>query len=169
MFAGAALLPVGGAHGSAGFGGEDDLVALALQPAPDDLLAASDLGSHGVDVGGIEEGDAGLSGGIHDPVGNSFVGLTTERRGAEAQSRDGEAGGPECRVLQVALLGWRFTAALSSNRGGRAPVPRRAGAQSQLWCCPELLYCGKQLHAAPGVEYDGKEYGALPVLVHIRH
>jgi hypothetical protein len=26
-----------------------------------------------------------------------------------------------------------------------------------------LLYCGIQLDHAPGVEYDGKEYGALPV------
>src|ERR1700721_1732630 len=105
MFAGAALLPAGGAHGSAGFGGEDDPVALALQPAPDDLLAASHLGSHGVDVGGIEEGDAGLGSGVHDLVGNRFIGLTTERRGAKAKPRDGKAGGPECRVLHVALLG----------------------------------------------------------------
>jgi hypothetical protein len=63
-----------------------------------------------VDVGGIEEGNAGLDGGVHDLMGNRFVGLMTERRGAEAQSRDGKAGGPECRVLHVALLVWRFTA-----------------------------------------------------------
>ena len=100
MFTGAALLPAGGAHGSPGLGGEDDLVALTLQPAPDDLLGAPDLASHGVDVAGVEEGNARLRGSVHDLVGNRFVGLMTERRGAEAQSRNREAGGPESRVLQ---------------------------------------------------------------------
>src|ERR1700752_419827 len=104
MFARATPLPAGGAHGASGFSGEDDLVALTQQPAPDDLLGASTRTSHGVDVGGIEEGGACLDGGVHDLVGNRFVGLMTECRGAEAQSRNGQAGSPESRVLHSALL-----------------------------------------------------------------
>src|SRR6476620_3305880 len=150
MFAGAAPLPAGGAHGSAGLSGEDDLVALTLQPAPDDLLGASTLTSHGVDVGGIEEGDACIDGGVHDLLGNRFVGLMTERRGAEAQSRNGETGGPESRVLHPIPPRTAFhRAASASNRGGRAHVPGRAGTQLLLRFRPELRYCGiRARHAA---------------------
>ena len=132
-FAGAALLPAGRAHRSSGSGGEDDLVALARQPAPDDLLGASHLGSHGVDVGGVEEGNAGLDGGVHDLVGNRLVGLMTECRGAEAQSRNGETGGPESRVLHpIPPRTACHRAASANNRGGRAHVPVRMGTQLLL-------------------------------------
>ena len=63
-----------------------------------------------IHVGGVEERDAGVRGGIHDRERGLLVALISERHRAEAQPRHLEAGAAETNVLhattiQKALLG----------------------------------------------------------------
>jgi len=58
-----AALPVGVvAHGAVELGGEDDVVAASLDGFSDDLFGFAS----GVDVGGVDEVDAGVEGGVDD-------------------------------------------------------------------------------------------------------
>jgi hypothetical protein len=88
------------AHATAALGGEEDAVALPprLEPAPDDLLGASDaLGPpcERVDVRRVEEVDAPLEGAIEDREGRGLVALMAEGHGTEA-----ERGHPQARASE---------------------------------------------------------------------
>jgi len=73
----------------------------AGEPAAHDGLGAALVA---VDVGGVEEVDAVVVGGVHDRVGVGFVGLLTEVHGAEAEPRDLQTGTTEVGVLHVSTL-----------------------------------------------------------------
>ena len=86
-----AALPVGVlAHGAVELGGQDDVVAAALEGLADDLLGLA----LGVDVGGVDEVDAGVQRGVDDADGVVVVGVApgAEHHRAEAHLADRDAG-----------------------------------------------------------------------------
>ena len=66
----------------------------------------NDLGrcAERIDVGGVEERDARLGGGIHDRERRLVVALVSERHRAEAQPRHLEAGAAEANVFHGATI-----------------------------------------------------------------
>jgi hypothetical protein len=79
-------------HGSEALGGDDEVAAPPLQPAPEDLLGPPHrvvtAGVRGlrVDVGRVEERDAGVRRAIEDGPGGPFVALKAERHGPQAEA-----------------------------------------------------------------------------------
>ena len=70
----------------------------APKPAPDDLLGAScdaTIGSHRVDVRGVNEIHSGTGGFVKDLIGHGFVGLRSECPSANAEAGDHQAGAAE--------------------------------------------------------------------------
>ncbi len=96
---GVALLAHRHVHGAVELGGEDDLVAAALEGLADDLLGLAP----GVDVGGVDDVDPGVERGVDDAGALGVVGLApgAEHHGAEAQRADLHAGGAEGAVVGV--------------------------------------------------------------------
>src|SRR3954451_478831 len=96
------------AHPAVELGGEDDVVATALERLADDRLGLA----VGVDVGGVDEVDAGVEGAADDPdaVGVVGVAVAAEHHGAEGQRADLEAGPAEGSVLAhagvLSEVGW---------------------------------------------------------------
>ena len=89
-------------HRADALGGDDELVALALQPVADDLLGAARrvvAAAQRIDVGGVEEVDAAGRRGIEDGVALRHVALQAERHRAEAQPGDAQAGAAEFGVV----------------------------------------------------------------------
>ncbi len=76
------------AGGQAGLGGDQHLVAAALDRPAEDLLG----GAVGVDVGGVEEGDAGVDGDVEQAAG---LGLVGGAPGAEQRAPAAEGAGAE--------------------------------------------------------------------------
>jgi hypothetical protein len=108
VLAGHALLPRLVAHGAHALGGHDDLVTFSLKPAADDLLGAADgveVAAEGIDVGRVDEVDAGVVGGVEDGHRRRLVTLQAERHRAEAQLRDAKASPPERHVVHGGDLG----------------------------------------------------------------
>lgn len=58
-------------EGPADLGGQHDVVAAAIERLADDLLGLAG----GVDVGGVDEVDAGVEGGVDDADGVVVVGV----------------------------------------------------------------------------------------------
>ena len=85
------------AHRHEELGGQDDVVAAALQGLADDLLGHA----AGVDVGGVDEVDPGVEGAVDDPdgVGAVVVAPRPEHHRAQAQRADRYAGPAEHSVL----------------------------------------------------------------------
>jgi len=114
--AGGQVLVVGAAaHRLVDLGRQDDLVAVAValgQPAADDLLGGAVALLHvgalrpAVDVGGVDEVDAGVQGGVEDLVRGGLVGDVAEVHGPEREPADPEPGAPEVRVLHGGSLRW---------------------------------------------------------------
>ena len=73
-------------HGAVHLGREDDLVAttVPLERLARDLLALAE----GVDVGGVEEVDAGVEGAVDNRVRLFGLGTPAEHHAAEAEARD---------------------------------------------------------------------------------
>jgi hypothetical protein len=91
-----------------------DLVHAALpalgKPAAEDLLSPATVLGAAIHIGRVKEVDPRFLGGVHDGVGCSFLGLRTEVHGAQAQTRDGQAGTAKMGVLHVRspfhYIGW---------------------------------------------------------------
>ena len=102
-----ALVPLVRTAAPEALGGEDDVVAataVALHPLADQFLGATDQldrATERVDVGGVEERDAGFEGGVHDRERRLVVALEPERHRAEAQRRDPKSGAPERHVSHL--------------------------------------------------------------------
>ena len=89
-------------HLADAFGGDDELVALALQPVADDLLGAARgvvAAAQRIDVGGVEEVDPAGRRGIHDGVALGHVALQAERHRPEAQLGNAQAGAAQFGVV----------------------------------------------------------------------
>ena len=106
-------------------GGDERLVALALERLAQDLLRAA----VGVDVGGVEQVDAGLEADVHQPRGLGDVGCApgleklvaaAERAGAKAENGNLEAGASQKTVFH-----------------GRLDAAR--GRRMQVACLPDSL------------------------------
>ncbi len=85
------------AHFPATFSRQHDPLAGAarLDPAPNNFLGgpgAARRAAKRVDIGGIEERDAGLVGHVHNAKRGRLVGLVAERHRAQADLADFEAG-----------------------------------------------------------------------------
>jgi hypothetical protein len=78
------------AHGVEGLRGEDDVVAAILERLADDSLGLAGA----VDVGCVDEGDAGLQRGVDDADRVVGVGVAPgpEHHGSEAELADRDAG-----------------------------------------------------------------------------
>ena len=102
-------------------GGQHDLLppAAALgEPAADDLLGLAAA----VDVGGVEEVDAGLERRVHDLVAVGLVGLRPEVHRAEAQRADPQAGAAEVAIVH----GRNLPTMAGSGTGVHGPAPPRS-------------------------------------------
>ena len=107
--AGGADVVAAGAGAAEDLGGDDDFVAgdvEVFEGLAEGLFALA----LGVDVGGVEEVDAGVDGGLDELVGSGLVdgadgseeaGAAVEGHGAETERRDEEAGVAECLVLHA--------------------------------------------------------------------
>ena len=85
-------------------GRDDEAVALALQPAADDLLGAArgvEVAAQRIGVGGVEEVDAALGGVVQDRDRCRLVALQAERHRAEAEPRDLQAGTAKTRMFHI--------------------------------------------------------------------
>ncbi len=70
-------------------GRDDEVVAPALQPAADDFLGATGdvhAAAERIDVGGIDEGDAGVGRLVEDAARRVLFGLQAEGHRAETQT-----------------------------------------------------------------------------------
>src|SRR5205807_990770 len=97
-----AHVPGLGAGAPVALGGEHELVALALEPASEDVLGrAGKVGAAAkrIDVGGVDEGDAALGGPIQDRTRGRFVDLEAESHRPEAQPRNFQTRAAEPCVL----------------------------------------------------------------------
>jgi len=117
-----ALVPGLRPHPADALGGDDEVVAAALQPAAQDLLGAAggaDVPAEGIDVGRVQEVDAGLGGGVEDGPAVRLVALQAEGHGAQAELRDLQAGAAEPRVLHGVspAVGGGFTATIGKGSG----------------------------------------------------
>ena len=79
-------------------------LAAFSEPTADDFLCPAAVPGAAVDVGGIEEVNAVLTGGIHDSVGSGLLGLWTEVHCPQAQPGDLEAGPAQMGVLHGNVL-----------------------------------------------------------------
>ena len=73
-------------------------MALARQPAAEDLLGAADrlaVAAERIDIGRVEKVDAALGGGIQDGAALRLVALKPEGHRAEAEPGNGKAGAAE--------------------------------------------------------------------------
>ena len=86
--------PIG--HGE--LGGQHHLVALALQGDAHHLLG---LALAAVDVGGVEEGDAVLDGGVDHRVGGGLVDAHAEVVAAEADLTDLQAAVAQSAIVHL--------------------------------------------------------------------
>ena len=94
------LRPIGPKH----FVATTKSVALAREPAADDLLGAArggEVAAERIDVGGVEERDARVGGVVEDRARRVLVDLQAEGHRAEADARHLEAGAAEPYVLHV--------------------------------------------------------------------
>src|ERR1700722_17241884 len=90
-------------------------------PPADDRLGDA-LGPRlAIGVGGVEEVDAVLMGGVHDDVGIGLAGDGTEIHGAKAEPAHGPAAAAEVRVVHAVTL--RQHPRALDGRGGRDPIP----------------------------------------------
>ena len=99
-------------------GGEDDLVALALERAAEQLL----VGEGPVRLGGVEEGDAELEGAMQSRDGFLFVGNAV----GLAHSHAAETEGGDLEALRTEAAGWKHI-----SRYTGAGEPRRTSARDQ--------------------------------------
>ncbi|MNM76661.1 hypothetical protein D3C81_884910 [compost metagenome] len=83
------------AHRVAELGGEHPVVAVGNQQAAHHLLGAA----LAVDIGGVDEIDAVVTGAGHDAGGLGLVGLVREHHGAQAQGGNVQVAGAEAAVL----------------------------------------------------------------------
>ena len=96
--AGVALgVGVGLVHRAVDLGGEENAGALAVagEGLADDFLAAA----AGVDVGGVDDVDAGVEGGVDDADGVLEFGAASEVHGPEGEGRNFDAGASEEAVV----------------------------------------------------------------------
>src|SRR5688572_33107033 len=109
------------AHLTVELGREHDVVALAVagEGVTDRLLA---LAAPAVDVGGVDEVDAGVEGAGDDRGGVFGVGLAAEHHGAEAEVGDLHAGPAEETVFHGCELLREGMAQLYRKREGIAPA-----------------------------------------------
>ncbi len=127
-------------HVAVQLGGEDGPLAAAAalrEPAADDLFGAALVLGPAVDVGGVEEVDALLVGGVHDLVGVGLFGVRAEVHGAQAQAGDGQAGTAEVGELHGPPPS-AAPARLSSTILPRAPEPRFPCGRGQRPCVPNF-------------------------------
>jgi polysaccharide pyruvyl transferase WcaK-like protein len=92
------------AHREVHLGGENNVVAAALQRLADDLLALAG----GVHISGVDEVDALVQGGVDDPdaVGMIRVADCTKHHRAEAMHADLDPSRAESAVTHRMLLRW---------------------------------------------------------------
>ena len=87
-------------HHVAALGGEDPVPPVRLDRRPDDALGRA----LGVDVGGVDEVDAGLVRGRDDARRRRGVGAVAEHHGAEAERRNHEAAVAKWDVVHAAII-----------------------------------------------------------------
>src|SRR5204862_7900278 len=112
---------------------EDDVVAAARERLADDLLRLAGR----VDVGGVDEVDAGVERRVDDADGVVVVLVApgAEHHRAEAELRDLDAGASQGAVLHGSSCGWGLSrcgsarASRPSWRAGRAPAARPSRAR----------------------------------------
>src|ERR1700683_2018684 len=129
------------AHRSVDLCGDDHLLAAAptlREPSADDLLGDALAFLPSVDVGGVEEVEAGIERRVHDLVRCRLVGLRTEVHGAEAQTADGQTGTTEMRVFHApesdSQLNPRITREITEEENPRrcsAPATRMYARRSR--------------------------------------
>ena len=144
VLAAVALVPGPAARGVVALRGQHDVVALASHPPADDVLGRADRAerpAQRVHVGGVDEGDALLEGGVEDGERRVVVTLEAEGHGAEAEPGHDEAGAAEVGVLHgVTVATWEH-----SGPGG---YPRPAWA-SDRWESDVVLADGGTVHVRP--------------------
>src|SRR5580658_7584016 len=110
MLARGTLVPRCRAHFPDGLGCQDKLAATAGgigEPSANDFFGAAGClfgGAEGIDVGGIDEIHAGISGTIQDTARSRFVSLETEGHGPETQARNVEASTSKFAIEHVKPL-----------------------------------------------------------------
>ena len=87
-------------HDAVELGGDDPVVALVADGAADHLLGLAAV----VDVGGVDEVDAGVARRGDHALRFGLVGRAAEHHGAEAEWRDLQAAAAELAVFHPALL-----------------------------------------------------------------
>src|SRR5262245_15500700 len=95
------------AHLHSAFRGQDEVVTLSIQPAPDNLLGLSACfkrNRYGIHIGRIDKSEARLGSLIHNAKGSFFIALPPKRHCAEANFRDLESSTPESFYFHVILL-----------------------------------------------------------------
>ena len=83
---------------------EQRVARLAGHPLADDLLAAPGVLAvrrHRVDLGDVEEVDAGIEGAVEDGAAGPLVGLIAEGHGAQADLRNDQAGAAKTAMLHA--------------------------------------------------------------------
>ena len=99
----AGSVPVRALHVVAELGRDDEVVRAARERLTDDALARA----QSVDVGGVEERDAGVDGSGEDSEGRLTVDPATEVVAAETHAGDGEDRGTErCAVHRPIVCVW---------------------------------------------------------------
>jgi hypothetical protein len=93
---------VGALHVHAELGRHDEPVAAPLQRRPQQLLALAGMAA--VDVGGVEQGDADVFGGVQDPGDAVLVDPAAEGVGAETDRAHHQPGRAQRSVLHLHLV-----------------------------------------------------------------
>ena len=108
------------------------------KPAAEDLFGPATVLGSAIHIGSVKEVDPRLLGGIHDGVGGRHLGLRTKIHGAQAQTRDGQAGTAKMRVLHVRspFNTWFGYCVRRQQRPGRAGSEAPAPGACRSRCRP---------------------------------
>src|SRR5262245_58689859 len=101
-----ALLPGMGTHPADCLGGDNEIVALALQPAPDDFFrrpGKRGAATERIDVRRVDEVDAALCRLVKNGMRSCLFGLKPEGHGSKAKAGNGQAGAAELAILHLKL------------------------------------------------------------------
>ena len=112
------------------FGGDDEVIAVAcLQPAAQDLLRHT----LGVDVGGVDEGTAGVHKAVENLVSSGFVRLSVGTKGHRPQTQLTDL---QARTAKKTCLHDSNLTACSTARSRWLPPLIKLGSQpAECWRC----------------------------------
>ena len=83
------------------------MLTFAFQPAPDDLLGPADQGqisTQGIDIGGVNEIDSALGGGVQHRMALRLIALDTEGHRPETELGDAQARAAQIGVVHGSTL-----------------------------------------------------------------